>query len=57
MDNFDNSSMTILVADDQEPNRELLSALLTAEGYRVVCAKDGGEALSLSGTKGWTWLC
>ena len=47
MDNFDNSSMTILVADDQEPNRELLSALLTAEGYQVICAKDGDEALSL----------
>src|ERR1700704_4365026 len=39
--------MTILVADDQEPNRELLSALLTGEGYQVICAKDGDEALSL----------
>src|ERR1700719_3005345 len=39
--------MTILVADDQEPNRELLSALLTAEGYQVICAEDGDEALRL----------
>jgi putative two-component system response regulator len=39
--------MTILVADDQAPNRELLSALLTAEGYQVICAEDGDEALSL----------
>jgi CheY-like chemotaxis protein len=44
---FDNSSMTILIADDQEPNRELLSALLTAEGYQVICAEDGDEALHL----------
>jgi putative two-component system response regulator len=44
---FDNSSITVLVADDQEPNRELLSALLTAEGYKVICAEDGDKALSL----------
>ena len=37
---------TILVADDNEPNRELLSALLTAEGYRVVCAINGSQALT-----------
>jgi cyclic di-GMP phosphodiesterase len=35
----------ILVADDNEANRELLSALLSAEGYEVVCAADGQEAL------------
>ena len=43
---FENSAMTILVADDEEPNRELLSDLLTAEGYQVVCANDGDAALS-----------
>jgi putative two-component system response regulator len=37
---------TILVADDNEANRELLSALLSAEGYRVVCAADGEQALA-----------
>jgi CheY-like chemotaxis protein len=47
MYDFDNFSMTIMVADDQEPNRELLSALLTAEGYHVISAKDGDEARSL----------
>ena len=31
---FENSTMSILVADDEEPNRELLSALLTSEGTR-----------------------
>src|ERR1700676_115065 len=36
----------ILVADDNEANRELLSALLSAEGYWVVCAADGQEALA-----------
>jgi len=36
----------ILVADDNEANRELLSALLGAEGYQVVCAADGQQALA-----------
>jgi putative two-component system response regulator len=36
----------VLVADDNEANRELLSALLSAEGYRVVCAADGQQALA-----------
>jgi putative two-component system response regulator len=35
----------ILVADDNEANRELLSALLSTEGYQVVCATDGQQAL------------
>jgi putative two-component system response regulator len=35
----------ILVVDDNEANRELLSALLSAEGYRIVCAADGQQAL------------
>jgi putative two-component system response regulator len=34
----------ILVADDDEANRELLSALLSAEGYKVVSAADGQQA-------------
>src|ERR1043166_8446406 len=36
----------ILVADDNEGNRELLSALLSADGYGVICAADGQQALS-----------
>jgi len=40
-------TMTILVADDEAFNRELLSELLQMEGYRVVCASEGDEALRL----------
>jgi len=36
----------ILVADDNEANRELLAALLSTEGYEVVCAANGREALA-----------
>lgn len=41
---------TILVADDNEANRDLLSALLSAEGYQVVCAADGRQALKQMGS-------
>jgi len=34
----------ILIADDNEANRELLSALLSAEGYQVVSTADGQQA-------------
>src|SRR5437899_7973610 len=34
----------ILIADDNEANRDLLSALLSAEGYQVFCAADGQQA-------------
>ncbi len=37
--------MTILVADDHELNRKLLNSVLSAEGYQVREARDGGEAL------------
>jgi DNA-binding response OmpR family regulator len=36
---------TILVADDNEANRELLSALLSAEAYRVISVSNGQQAL------------
>jgi len=36
---------TILVADDQAANRELLEELLSGEGFRVVTAADGAAAL------------
>lgn len=36
---------TILVADDNDANRELLFDMLSDQGYRVVCAADGEEAL------------
>jgi putative two-component system response regulator len=37
-------SGTILVVDDQEPNRELLDELLTAQGCKVITVPDGASA-------------
>lgn len=37
---------TILIADDRDTSRELLRTVLLAQGYRVVEAADGGEALA-----------
>jgi cyclic di-GMP phosphodiesterase len=39
----------ILVADDNELNRELLSTLLSEEGYQVLLATDGQQALEQIG--------
>jgi putative two-component system response regulator len=36
---------TILVADDQDANRELLDELLTTQGFRVVTVPDGAAAV------------
>jgi two-component system, cell cycle response regulator len=36
---------TILVADDQASNRELLEELLTAQGFKVISVPDGIAAL------------
>ncbi len=36
---------TILVVDDELANRELMEALLEPQGYRVLMAEDGQEAL------------
>ena len=36
---------TILVVDDQSSVRTLLKDYLTSQGYRVVTAADGQEAL------------
>ena len=41
------SQPTILIADDESANREILSELLEREGYRTVCAGDGQKALEL----------
>jgi putative two-component system response regulator len=45
MINSASGKATILVADDDEMNRELFSDILTGEGYKVVCAEDGNQAL------------
>jgi putative two-component system response regulator len=39
------NTATVLVADDDEANRELLTGLLTGEGYHVICAEDGEAAV------------
>jgi sigma-B regulation protein RsbU (phosphoserine phosphatase) len=39
--------MNVLIADDHETNRRLLRALLTADGYKVVEAANGLEALKI----------
>jgi CheY-like chemotaxis protein len=36
---------TILVVDDDKASRELLSNVLSIDGYQVVCAADGQQAL------------
>jgi putative two-component system response regulator len=41
----ENHEGTILVVDDNQANCELLSNLLSTEGYEVVCAADGQQAL------------
>ena len=42
---------TILVVDDEAPNRKLLETLLRPEGYVTVCAASGSEALVLIAKK------
>jgi CheY-like chemotaxis protein len=37
----------ILVVEDDEMMRDLLQLLLTAEGYKVICAEDGFGAIQL----------
>jgi DNA-binding response OmpR family regulator len=41
-------SKCILVVDDEERIRSLLAAYLTQEGFRVVTAANGREALSVA---------
>ena len=41
----DRDESIILVVDDEPECREIIAALLTEEGYVVVCAEDGRQAL------------
>jgi DNA-binding response OmpR family regulator len=41
-----NESQKILVADDEPVGRQLLEAILYPEGYEIIFAKDGDEALN-----------
>jgi len=47
MNKTDTSGERVLVVDDEENMRHMLSALLTKEGYRVDTAENGREALSM----------
>jgi len=38
---------TILIADDIEANRELLTEILSTNRYRIVQAEDGEQAMQL----------
>ncbi|GAC1489926.1 MAG: hypothetical protein NVS1B1_07150 [Candidatus Limnocylindrales bacterium] len=40
-------SRTVLVVDDDDSIRDMLEAFLADEGYNVVCATDGAQALEL----------
>jgi CheY-like chemotaxis protein len=40
------SQLRILVVDDEASNRELISEMLASEGYNVVTAQDGLDALN-----------
>lgn len=46
---FSDSPPTILLADDNADIRDMLEYMLRAQGYRVVCAEDGSQALDLIG--------
>jgi two-component system, NtrC family, response regulator PilR len=41
------SAMTILVVDDEAMMRELLDKILRRDGYQVLSAADGAEALEI----------
>ena len=38
----------ILLVEDNEMNRDMLSRRLERKGYEVVCAVDGGQAVSMA---------
>jgi CheY-like chemotaxis protein len=40
--------ITVLVAEDEDSLRRLVSRLLGEEGYRILEARDGGEALHMA---------
>jgi CheY-like chemotaxis protein len=47
----DKSCHVILVVDDNESNRELLNAFLSGNGYNVIEARDGLEAVKVAATE------
>ena len=45
---FDRTQKTILVVDDEEPIRDILSHNLSKEGYRIIEAADGMTAVDMA---------
>jgi two-component system, cell cycle sensor histidine kinase and response regulator CckA len=43
-----NGRETVLVVEDEQPVRQLAAAMLRRQGYRVIEAEDGAEALSIA---------
>jgi CheY-like chemotaxis protein len=48
---MDTGNYTLLVVDDIEENRDILSRRLTAEGYEIETANDGQQALDVLNKK------
>ena len=46
MSDFSSANASILIADDNELNLDLLSEILTSEGYSVTCVKNGDAAVA-----------
>jgi len=49
--------MKVLIAEDDTHTREGLAEILSAEGYRVACARDGREALALFEKEAPDFVC
>jgi CheY-like chemotaxis protein len=43
------SARTVLVVDDNDDIRQMLTVILSSQGYRVVVAADGEEAIEIAG--------
>jgi len=41
----------ILLVEDNEMNRDMLSRRLTRKGYEVVCAEDGEKGVTMAGSE------
>ncbi len=41
----------VLIVEDNEMNRDMLSRRLSRKGYEVVVAVDGGEGITMAGTE------
>ncbi len=44
---IDISGSRVLIADDNQPNRELLEAYLEGEGYEIIMAHDGEHTMQV----------